>query len=454
MQADPSVPRTVVRLEVDSYKRLRAAEVTPTPTGLVPVRGRNAQGKSSLIEAMLDALGAERSEVPIRAGEHGAQVVMHLGDDLVVTKRWTRDAGGEAKASITVEGVDGARMKSPAEVLKSLRGRFADPVAFLDLPPADQVKTVLGVLGLDQELARLEGIAQGHYDARRDFGREADRTAKVAAELTQEIAGLPPVLTESTIDQLTAELQAAKDHNARMIFAERARADVEREGKDLATRLGDLATEIASAQTEFARLEAARADAIDRWKVLATETKSAVTVDVNPIVEKIRMHEMASKHAARVEMAAKAAADAERARAAHAESEASLKATRDAITEMLGRVAFPVEGMSYDPDAKTLTIGGIPFGQASQAERLKAAAAIAMAGSPSIRVLFAREGSLLDDESRAQLAALASEAGFQLWLEVVDSHADGAGVWIEDGEAFQNDGALETGVEMGGMVNG
>ena len=93
--------------------------------------------------------------------------------------------------------------------------------------------------------------------------------------------------------------------------------------------------------------------------------------------------------------------------------------------------------MTYDAGTKTLKLNEIPFAQASQAERLKAAASVAMAGDPAIRVMFAREGSLLDEESRIYLAELAEASGFQLWLEVVDSEAEGSGVWIEDGEAFQ-----------------
>jgi len=442
---DPATPRTIVRLEVDSYQRLRAALVTPTPTGLVPVRGRNAQGKSSLIESMLDALGAEKSEAPIQIGQDGAEVVLHLGDDLVVRKRWTRDSGGEPKASLTIEGADGSKVGSPAAVLKSLRGQFADPVAFLDLQSADQTRTVLAVLGLDERLRALELLETQRYDQRREAGREADRLAKAAAEIQREVASLPPP-PESSLEALAAQLQAAKDTNARIEALAVKQGGVERRGRDLVSRIAaqEAAVEraraaLAQAESDLAAMQAAKVAAAEEWKQAGVELKAAgQPIDTAPIVAAMREHEAAARLQSRRDLAVQLAEQSRQAHAAHAAAEEALGTVRAEIATLLGSVVFPVEGMAYDHEKKTLTIGGVPFGQASQAERLKAATIIAMSGSPSLRVLFVREGSLLDDESRAQVAGWAAERGFQTWMEIVDSKAAGAGVWIEDGQAYQS----------------
>lgn len=418
---------TVVRLEVDSYRRLRAAHVQPSPTGLVLVRGRNGAGKSSLIGSMLEALGVEKSELPITEGEHGGSVVLDLGD-LVVRKRWTRDSGGKARPALTIEASDGSPLKSPAAVLKELRGRFADPVAFLDMPPAEQVKTVLGVLGLDEELQRLEAIAQSHYDRRRDLGRDADRLGKAAAELAHEVAGLPQPATDGTVDSLASELQAAKDVNARLEADVVALRSIDERGKAATDRLESLRAEIVKLEGEIEQLRTNREGVAER-------VRGKTKIDVEPIVEAMRAHEDAARLRGRRELAENTQRDADLAQAAHAAAERDLEGARQQIADLLASAKFPIEGMAYDPVGKVLTINAIPFSQASQAERLKAAAAVAMAGSPAIRVMFAREGSLLDEESRMQLAQLAEQSGFQLWLEVVDSNAQGAGVWIEDGEA-------------------
>ena len=130
---------------------------------------------------------------------------------------------------------------------------------------------------------------------------------------------------------------------------------------------------------------------------------------------------------------------AQAAAAEHAKADSDLEAVRAKIRDLLAAAPFPVDGMAYDPDEKQITINGIPLAGASQAERIRIAAAVAMAGEPAIRVLFAREGSLLDDEGKAELARIADEKVWQLWLECVDSEREGTGIWIEGGEAFESE---------------
>ena len=430
---DLSKPMTVVRLKVDSFKRIHAANVTPSPTGLVPVRGENAQGKSSLIEAMLAALLGRKAaqELPIMEGEAGAEVVLDLGQ-LVVRRHWTRDSGGKAKSSLSVQTPDGVEQRSPQAVLDALVGEFADPVAFLDQKPAEQVRTMLQVMGLGAQIATLEEDASEIYDRRRDLGRDAHRLTKAAEALTLEVDGLPAPPTEGTIEELATSLQNAEVKNA-------AIASGLHELNALAIRGEQIEKEIARLQEE---LESQRAE----WKRVAVETTAlGDRVDPEPIRNALIAHEEASKYAGRRELLEQTRHEAHEAQQVHATCDDELDDKREAINALLATAEFPMEGVAYDPEKQAININGIPFSQASQAERLKLAATIAMLGNPTIRVMFAREGSMLDANSQAQLAQIAEENGFQLWLEVVDSPAaDGSrrsGVWIEDGEAFEHNGS-------------
>ncbi len=202
----PTTDLTVVGLHVDNYKRLTAADLKPSPQGLVAVRGKNAQGKSSLIGSMLDALGATKASadaLPITVGERTATVVLDLGE-IVVRKHWTRDRDThKAKPSLSIVAKDGGKIRSPAAVLKELRGHFADPVAFLDLKAPEQVKVVLATLGLDEHLERLE--AQAEVNAKKmkiDFGSQIRsyvmqpyqqvkdlRTGETAGDVTRVLGG-------------------------------------------------------------------------------------------------------------------------------------------------------------------------------------------------------------------------------------------------------------------------
>ena len=427
-------PLTVVSLKVDSFMRIVAAHVHPDATGLVEVRGKNGQGKSSLIQSMLSALKGDRPPLPITEGAHGGSVVVDLGE-LVVEETLTRDANGKAKAGLVVKDKHtGNKRGSPRALLKELTNRLADPVAFLEAKPEEQVKTALGVLGLDEKLAGLEGLAEVCYDKRRDLGRDRDRLAKALQEIEHEVSGFPAPPSEGSIEALTDQLRAAEEHNAVRVSAAAAMEALEDRGKRQADRITELEAELEEAR-------AAKIATAEEWKVARDRFKAlGDRIETEPYRAQLLEHEEASKHAGRRELL-------ESTRQQHADAdeqwqaaEGALAEARGAIATLLAETKFPVEGMSYSAETKALTIGGVPLEQASQSERVKVAAAIAMAGNPTIRVIFVRDGSLFDEDSKAQLAGIALENRFQCWFEEVDSNADGVGIYIEDGQAFEEGG--------------
>ena len=77
---------------------------------------------------------------------------------------------------------------------------------------------------------------------------------------------------------------------------------------------------------------------------------------------------------------------------------------------------------------------GVPFEQASRAERIKVSLAMGVAMNEKLGILLIRDGSVLDPESMEVIAALAEEHDFQFWIEMARGYegVDGA-VVIEDG---------------------
>ena len=117
-----------------------------------------------------------------------------------------------------------------------------------------------------------------------------------------------------------------------------------------------------------------------------------------------------------------------------AESEALTKRMADRQKQKLNALAsakMPVEGLSFCNGV--VTYNGLPYDQASDAERLRVSVAIAMATNPKLRVILVRNGSLLDEKGIRMLADLAQEKDYQIWLERVDSTGK-VGVVLVDGE--------------------
>lgn len=77
----------IIKFTANNIKRLGAVEITPQGN-VVKITGKNAAGKSSVLDAIFWALGGKgvMPSKPIRAGAESAQVTLDLGD-MMVTRR-------------------------------------------------------------------------------------------------------------------------------------------------------------------------------------------------------------------------------------------------------------------------------------------------------------------------------------------------------------------------------
>ena len=92
--------------------------------------------------------------------------------------------------------------------------------------------------------------------------------------------------------------------------------------------------------------------------------------------------------------------------------------------------SYPIDGLAVTDDGVALQ--GIPFSQASSAEKLRTSVAIGLALNPGLPVLLIRDGSLLDLSNLEAVAAMAESSGAQLWIERVGDGEE-MSVVIEDG---------------------
>lgn len=104
-----------------------------------------------------------------------------------------------------------------------------------------------------------------------------------------------------------------------------------------------------------------------------------------------------------------------------------IKARKEA---RLREAKLPVQGLSVSDDG--VLFNGVPLSQASQAEKIRVGVAVALAQNPRFRVVIVRDGSLLDDNSRAMLKQACKEAGAQLVLELVRPEEPN-GIFLVDG---------------------
>ncbi len=399
----------IIELRAENIKRIKAVDITPDGT-LQVVGGRNAQGKSSVLDAIWLALGGgkagKETSRPIRDGEEKASVTLNLGE-LTVTRTWN-----QAGTKLQVTSADGATFKSPQSMLDALVGQLSfDPLAFTRLSAREQRDALLELVELDVDLDKLDADRQSAYDRRTQIGRDGKAIGDVAVDesLPEEEQSASALITEireaqelargyrqdeSALEQLKTQAQELEEQIERL---KRQRTAIIQEADELAGAIEERepAPDTAELEQQLATIE---------------DTNAAIRANNDAKSRKSRKDQLRGQYdecTQEIEQLDKRKADA------------------------LASAEFPVDGLAFDEHG--VTYQGVPFSQASSAEQIKVSLAMAMALNPKLRVLRIMDGSLLDDEAMAAIREVVAEHDFQLWLERVGNADEGA-VIIEDGE--------------------
>lgn len=416
----------ILSLVAENFAKLKAVAIRPDGH-LVQVTGKNRNGKTSVLNAIwvaLDGMNAETKRVvvePIRHGAERARVRLELGEDapeLIVTRIFTDDGEGGYTTSLKVESGAKATFRKPQEVLDALLGALTfDPLKFARADDVTRLKA-LRPLVPDVDFDALTAANAADFSARTDKNRLAkDRRAQAEGIV------LPPGAVPAKVDvaALEEELAGSAQFNADIEQRKANRAEGIRQADAMAAEIERLHAMVADlAEKEAAlRQRLAEAPALEAPKdILALRTRLTDARAKNEVAEK----------------AARRGALEFEAEAAETESAALTKAIDKRKTDMAAAVAKAVgkvPGLAHD--GERLTLNGAPFDQASDAEQLEASILIAALLNPTLRVIRVRDGSLLDEDALAAVAATAERLDCQVWLERVDS-SGAVGFVLEDGE--------------------
>ena len=440
----------IVRLQAENVKRLVAVEIAPDGN-LVEITGRNGAGKSSVLDAIWYALAGKATlpAEPIRQGQERAVIRLELGD-LTVTRTFRRRPPAAGKSDerltteITVENAEGARFMSPQGMLDGLVDTLSfDPLAFARASSAEQYRMLAEVIGVDVFAA--DAATASDFAERRDYNRAAREMRTAAASIHVP----PDVPTKRvSVPLLMAELTEADEHNAsreqRAANASRWRDEArayETEAVQLEGRASKLRLE-AEDLDELAKAKRRSAEgAVSRAEAEAENIPDAI--DVAPIRERIAGAETANAALDAKERRRILEADATKAEGQANDLTERMEKRAEDVAAKVRAADLPIPGLTLAQGQ--VTLNGVPLEQASDAERLRISCAIAMRRHAKLRVLRVRDGSLLDSASLKQIAELAKDADYQVWVERVDESGK-IGVVIEDGQVVQPEADEQTGL--------
>jgi DNA repair exonuclease SbcCD ATPase subunit len=418
----------IVELRGENFKRLKVVTIRPDGN-VVVLNGPNGSGKSSALDAIWGALGGKDAspEVPIRRGERKAVARVTLDSGLVVESTWTAAGGRKLK----VTDANGAEVRSPQSILNELcRKHTIDPLRFASMKSVEQLGTLKNIVGLD--FTELDTKRKALYDRRTEVNREANR-------LRAQLRSLPPYDTkapkdEVSIQQLTTEWQALQEERSALAArTKRARDCVAENDRLQATireleakldayraRLSERAQWIAEEETELKRLESEFEPRLE-----AASSRLDSIEATNASVRANREHEALGNQADAAERTAEQLTQ-------------EIETVDEEKARLLSEARFPVPGLGFAEDG--VTYDGLPFSQASDAQRVRVSTAIGLALSPGLKVLLIRDAEKLDAGGMKLIADLAAEHDAQLWLERA-GHNDPGAVVFEDGEAAYPAGA-------------
>lgn len=411
----------IVSLQASNIKKLKAITIAPTGN-VVTLTGPNGSGKSSVLDSIWYALGGKENicDQPVRRGASSASTVVKIGTpagevQLVCTRKIS-----SAGTSIQVTDADGRPQSSPQTLLDRLIGNLSfDPLEFARMDDKPRVETLRRLVGLDFTTQDAERAKL--YADRTLVNRDKDNLQ--ATLNSNPIPKDAPKARVSVQDLMTSLSEGITRNQANG----KTRDAVESARLALAAFIQQRTT----AEEALRKALAAEHAATEQLAAAKNAASNLVDVDLAPIRQAIGDAESHNALFDRVERTKNAEAqwigkDKESRRLTEA-----IETIDRSKQEALAAAKFPLPGLSFDETG--VVYSGLPFSQASTGEQLRVSVAVGMALNPRLRVIFIRDGSLIDEAGLKLIAELAQANEYQVWIETVRSD-DPSKVVIEDGE--------------------
>lgn len=171
------MPVKINSLEVENIKRVKAVVIQPSENGLTILGGNNNQGKTSVLDAIAWTLGGNKYK-PSNPQREGSMTPPNLkitmNNGLIVERR-----GKNSDLKV----IDPQGNKGGQQLLNSFVEELAiDLPKFMEMSNKEKANTLLQIIGIGDELAKLEMQENSIYTERYTVGRIADQKKKFAEE--------------------------------------------------------------------------------------------------------------------------------------------------------------------------------------------------------------------------------------------------------------------------------
>lgn len=165
------------KLEIENVKRIKAFKCEPSQNGLTIIGGKNNQGKTSVLDSIAWALGGDKYR-PSEPTREGSVIPPNL--HVVLSNGMIVDRKGK---NSTLYVTDPKGQKGGQQLLNDFVSVLAlDLPKFMESSSADKAKTLLRIIGVEDQLETLNRDETDIFNHRTEIGRIADQKKKFADE--------------------------------------------------------------------------------------------------------------------------------------------------------------------------------------------------------------------------------------------------------------------------------
>lgn len=403
------------RLELENVKRIKAVKVEPNQNGLTVIGGRNNQGKTSVLDSIAWALGGNKFK-PSNAAREGSTVPPNLNitlsNGLVVERK-----GKNSALKIT----DPNGNKAGQQILNGFIEELAlDLPKFMEASNKEKANILLRIIGVGEQLAKLNYEESEIYNNRLAIGRIADQKKKYAKE--QVFYSEAPKDLISPLELINQQ-QAILAKNGENQRKRDKVTQIEYSVSILTEEVAALQKQLLAKQTELNKatndLTIAKTDAlalIDQ----STEELEKNLAEIEEINRKVRANLDKDK----------AEEDANNYASQYNEMTVKIEEIRKQRIDLLKGADLPLPGLSVEDNE--LTYNGKKWDGMSGSDQLRVATAIVRKLNPDCGFVLIDKLEQMDIETMNEFGAWLEQEGLQAIATRV-STGDECSIVIEDG---------------------
>ena len=416
----------ITSFEAENVKRIKIVQFAPSEDGLTIIGGKNANGKTSVLDSIVYALGGEKYR-PKNFNRDGSavpgKIKIELSNGLIVER-----SGKNATLKVT----DPTGRKAGQKLLNE----FIEPLAlnlpkFLNASDKEKGETLLQIIGVGEELSELDKQENLIYSERTLVGRDADKKAKLAEALEYYPDAPEELVSASELIKQQQEILARNGENQRKRDRVKEITFEKHRIFDEAQRLEEQIAELTARLEERRKAyeKTAEDEAIAMKDAAELEDESTAEIE-----ESIANIEEINRRVRANLTKANAVDEAEQLQNEYKKLTGDLEAVREQRKALLDSADLPLEGLSVNEGA--LVYKGQQWSDMSGAEQLIVATAIVRKLNPECGFVLMDKLEQMDTDTLTEFGSWLEAEGLQVIATRV-STGEECSIIIEDGTVVE-----------------